>query len=145
MKKEQLKSLVGLVIKQGFPELLGEDIRVEFKSELDNLIEIGGLEDEGWFIEIDSSLKNLDESILIGGIAHELSHIIRDKRETWFEKLLYATSARYREATERDVDVVVIIRGYGRELLEFTKHSCQDWDHYKEDGLSVRELEILTK
>jgi hypothetical protein len=89
-------------------------------------------------------IDNALESILIGGIAHELSHIIRDRNETFVEKLFYKFSARYRESIERDIDTEVILRGVGKELLSFTKYSCKEWSHhYKEDGLSLRELEKL--
>ena len=41
------------VVKRGFPELLAEDIQVEYKHLEDALLEYGTLNPEGFYIEVD--------------------------------------------------------------------------------------------
>ena len=45
---------------------------------------------------------------------------------------------------ERNIDLQVILRGYGPQLLSFLRYSEEKgFPHYKEDGLSIRELSLL--
>lgn len=137
------RNLLNEVIVSGFPELLRLEIQVSFKTGLDTVMKIVSLAEEGWLIQIDDSLRKAERAVLVGGIAHELSHIVRDGRASWLHIFFYKCSARYREAIERDVDVDTILRGFGNELLSFTQYSENKWLHFKEDGLSPREVEFL--
>jgi len=138
------------VIKNAFPELMKVDIKIDFELIKDACMEIGELEDEGHYIEVDTSLMIIhdddENEILKGGIAHELSHIIRKPKgvfNIWIEKLLYKMSSRYRELDERNTDLITILRGYGNELLKFLKYCEQDYSRYEEDGLSQIEIKAL--
>ena len=145
---ENLAKLLDNVIRRGFPELLGEDIRIEFINLRDALLEYGELTHEGFYIEVDETLRNAPEKVLVGGIAHECAHIVADrpkeKGPISIDALAYRISSRYKILDERNTDLEVILRGFGQELLQFLQYSIQlGLDHYREDGLSIREIEIL--
>jgi len=136
------------VIQRGFPELLAEDIQVEYKHLKDALLEYGRLTEEGFYIEVDESLQNASEQVLAGGLAHELSHILVEKnlegRAISVDGLAYRLSKRYKTLDERNTDLEVILRGFGKDLLAFLEYAEKEGcPHYKEDGLSIREVKIL--
>lgn len=148
MTNHDLLQVLNRVIRRGFPELLGEDIQIEYYILKDALIHYGELTQEGFYIEVDESLKKAPQEALVGGIAHECAHIITDKslrrKHLSRDALAYRISIRYKTLDERNTDVEVILRGFGRELLEFLRYSEQlKLNHYREDGLSIREIEIL--
>jgi hypothetical protein len=144
MPKADLTELLEQTIIAGFPELTAVDISIDWAKDLDGLLELGELEDNGYFIEVDKSLRNASIDVLTGGIAHELAHIITDQNETIMEKLLYKFSAHYRTATERNTDLTAILRGYGHRLLAFMAFACKEWSYYPDDGLSAIEIKLLT-
>jgi hypothetical protein len=136
------------VVQRGFPELLAEDIQVEYKHLEDALLEYGTLNPEGFYIEVDESLMNASPQVIIGGLAHEFSHILVEKtsheRMMSRDMLAYRISKRYKTLDERNTDLEVILRGFGKDLLVFLEFSEKEgYPHYKEDGLSIRELKIL--
>ena len=136
------------VIQRGFPELLAEDIQVEYKHLEDALLEYGTLSPEGFYIEVDESLMKASQQVIIGGLAHEFSHILVEKtsheRMISRDMLAYRLSKRYKTLDERNTDLEVILRGCGKDLLVFLEFSEKEgYPHYKEDGLSLRELKIL--
>jgi hypothetical protein len=140
--------ILDTVISKGFPELLGEDIHIEYVTLKDALLSYGTLSPEGFYIEVDNILKNAPGGVLKGGIAHECAHIVFDKRRAnrtfSLDLFAYRVSSQYRILDERNTDLEVILRGFGRELEQFLKHSVKlGLDHYREDGLSMREIEIL--
>jgi hypothetical protein len=145
---ENLAKIRDRVIKKGFPELMNDDIQIEYSALDDALFEYGELSEEGFYIEVDTSLKDAPEEVIEGGLAHELSHILTDKKEdknlTLRDKLAYKFSLRYRGLDERNTDLLVIIRSFGNQLLAFLKYAEEKgFPHYKEDGLSIREIEML--
>ncbi len=136
------------VIRRGFPELLAEDIQVEYKYLKDALLEYGLLTEEGFYIEVDESLTNAPVQVLTGGFAHELSHMLVDKNfkdhSISRDRFAYKISKRYKTLDERNTDLEVILRGFGKDLLIFLEYSeKKGYPHYREDGLSIREVEIL--
>jgi hypothetical protein len=148
MGSVDLNRVIDGVIKRGFPELLGEDIRIEFTTLNDALLTFGKLSQEGFYIEVDESLRNASVDVLKGGIAHECGHIVFEKSKVnktfSIDMFAYRLSSRYRILDERNTDLEVILRGFGNELLLFLQHSVHlGLDHYREDGLSIREIEIL--
>lgn len=145
-----LREILDDVIKRAFPELLSEDIKIEYKKLKDAMLEYGMLSSEGAYIEVDKSLKEAPVNVIQGGMAHELAHILIDlkigKRKSLNDKLAYRISKRYKTLDERNTDLEVILRGFGSELCEFLIYCEKEgYDHYKEDGLSLRELKILLK
>lgn len=158
LKNSRLRDILDEVIRDGFPELLSEDIQIEFASLDDALMEFGDLTGEGYFIEVDNSLETvLDlkeihglkvENIIAGGVAHELAHIVAQKqmgrRLSIRDKIAYRVSKRYKTLDERNTDLDVILRGYASELFDFLNFAKESGlDHWKEDGLSIREVERL--
>ena len=148
MHVNDLPQIVDRVIAKRFPELLGEDIRIEYTNLHDSLLEYGELTGEGYYIEVDETLRNAPREVLVGGIAHELAHIVieknLDRKALSGDALAYRISSRYKTLDERNTDVEVILRGFGRELLDFLLYSEKlQLDHYREDGLSIREVRIL--
>jgi hypothetical protein len=148
MHENELSRIVDRVIVKRFPELLGEDIQIEYTGLRSSLLEYGELTGEGFYIEVDETLRNAPREVLIGGIAHELAHIVIEKnlgrRALSGDALAYRISSRYKTLDERNTDVEVILRGFGRELLKFLLYSEKlELNHYREDGLSIREVKIL--
>ena len=146
----ELTRILNEVIKRGFPELLGEDIQIEHLVLRDALLTYGELSHEGFYIEVDETLCNAPADVLKGGIAHECAHIVFDKlkgnKPFSLDMFAYKVSAQYKTLDERNTDLEVILRGFGTELLQFLKHSVHlGLDHYREDGLSIREIEILLR
>ena len=93
-------------------------------------------------------MKKAPKDIVLGGFAHELAHILTDKRQSQVLKLIdslaYKISKRYKTLDERNTDLQVIIRGYGPQLLAFLEYSEEKgFPHYKEDGLSIREVKAI--
>jgi hypothetical protein len=136
------------IIKKAFPELMDEDIQVEYAKLEDALLEYASLTGEGFYIEVDESLKKAPIEVLEGGFAHELSHILVDKTAgitaTIRDRLAYSISERYKTLDERNTDVNVVIRGYGSQLLAFLEYAEKEgFPHYKEDGLSILEVRAI--
>ena len=91
---------------------------------------------------------NASPQVIIGGFAHEFSHILLEKtaheRVISRDILAYRLSKRYKTLDERNTDLEVILRGFGKDLLVFLEFSEKEgYPHYKEDGLSIREVKIL--
>jgi hypothetical protein len=148
MERNGLSEILNSVIQRGFPELLSEDIRIEFVKVRHALMQYGELTGEGFYIEVDETLRKAPREVLIGGIAHECGHIVTDqsmgRRLFSGDVFAYRLSKRYKTLDERNTDLEIILRGFGKELLRFLKHSQElRLDHYREDGLAIRELEML--
>lgn len=136
------------MIIKSFPELIREDIQIEYLSLADALLQHGGFTEEGFYIEVDYSLKNCPKTIIQGGMAHELSHVLTDYNRnigaSLIDRILYKCIKNYKTMDERNTDLQVVIRGYGKELLDFLEYSEKEgYPHYKEDGLSIRELKQI--
>ncbi|MBW2990535.1 hypothetical protein KY348_02400 [Candidatus Woesearchaeota archaeon] len=143
-----LKEIIDKIIRDAFPELMSEDIKIEYKSLNDALLECGSLTGEGFYIEVDTTLENAPVEVKEGGLAHELAHVSKDRDKRLISKLRdrFASfiSKRYKTLDERNTDLEVIIRGYGPQLLSFLEYSeKKGFPHYKEDGLAIREVKSL--
>ena len=145
---QNLDEIRDKVIKKGFLELMDEDIQVEYKDLDDALFEYCGLTSDGYCIEVDNSMKDAPTDVMEGGFAHEFSHILTDieaarsfrRRDRWARRI----SKRYKTLDERNTDLHAIIRGFGPQLLAFLEYSHEKGlDHYKEDGLSIREVKAI--
>lgn len=146
----KLKELLEDIIESSFPELMNEDIQIEYKNLEDALMEQGGLTGHGYYIEVDNTLKKAPEKVITGGLVHKLCHILTDtqlgKRKSMADRLAYKISKRYKTLDERNTDLQVIIRGYGKQLLSFMEYSAKEgYDFYQEDGLSILEIKNILK
>lgn len=143
-----LEKIKDEIIQEAFPELLDEDVKIEYKPLSDALLAGGLLSPEGFYIEVDNSLKSAPKDVNIGGIAHEIAHFVVGKqlsiKKSFWDYVLYKVSARYRTLDERNTDLTVLIRGFGEQLLSFMRYTEEKgFPYYKEDGLSIGELTIL--
>lgn len=147
--KPDLQIILEATLK-GFPELRSKDITIQWVKLDDALLEVQPMDPDGWIIEVDKSMAKASQKSIIGGIAHELSHIVSElnwkKSTKLFDKILYSLSNRYKTLDERNTDLETILRGFGAELLEFLETTkAWDLDHYEEDGLHLREVQKLLK
>lgn len=131
-----------------YPELRSKDISVSWEDLEDALMEVQPMDPEGWIIEVDKTLKDSSPEVIVGGIAHELAHIVRElhfsQNTKFWDKLLYRYFRNYRTLDERNTDLEAVLRGFAPELLAFMEESEKhDLDFYEEDGLSIRELKTL--
>lgn len=63
--------------------------------------------------------KILNEKVLVGIIAHELSHFSIFQRGTWFKflKLYFTNTKKQAVQNERKTDKLAIKKGYGKEMI----------------------------
>ena len=85
---------------------------------------------------------------MYGGFAHELGHISKElmlkKEQTLMDKMIYRRSKTYKTLDERNTDLQTILRGYGPQLLSLLIYNEEKgFPHYKENGLSIREVSLL--
>ena len=141
-----LTAIVNGIVRTSFPELMDEDIQVTYAYINDAVMQSGAFKSEGFYIEVDTTVQDAPVEVLEGGLAHELSHLAEDRKESSFRRfrdsIAYRISPRYKRLVERDTDVETIMRGYGRQLIVFLQY-CEGkgCPHYREDGLSIREVQ----
>lgn len=82
---------------------------------------------------------------IVGGIAHELAHIVRDhglgplQRDWVFER--FASSRTYRSREERAADRRAVERGYGPHLIALTRFARKIGIRFeRENGLLTNEI-----
>jgi hypothetical protein len=111
--------ILRILIRRGFPELAGRDFRICFGN-YDSWMWYD-LSGRTFLIGVDNSLRAAPRRVLEGGFAHELAHVIRDRRLGPFQRGLaykrYCSLRPYRIRDERGTDLEVIRRGYGMQLL----------------------------
>lgn len=77
---------------------------------------------------VDKEVLNMNDRAITGCLVHELCHI-----ENW-------------NLSERDIDLMVINKGYGWELYEFLKYHDSIYEKYnKKDGLTKKEILKILK
>ncbi len=95
---------------------------------------------------MDYELEDTPREVKIGGIARKLAEIVLPRKydEGLGDKIAYRISGIYHALWGRNIDLEVVLRGDGKEMIAFLKY-CEKigHPHYKEDGLSIKELEIL--
>jgi len=137
-----LQEITSLIVLKAFPDLLQERIHTEYALLEDSFFEYGIL-GKDYFIEVKKSLETVDDQIVIGGIAHELCHIARDKKKGFFDSFLYKHNKYYRYMDERQTDLDVVLRGYGKNLMAFLKFRETQTLSYENEGITLIELEKL--
>jgi hypothetical protein len=141
--KININKIKNNVIKKGFPELSDEDIQIEWNDIKDSCFVLVPFKSEGYCIEIDNSMRKASVMVIEGGLAHEFAHIIDDIDKSKNIDL-GRISKKYRIYQERNTDLTVILRGYGKQLLKFLYYVEKlGFPRYKEDGLSIVEIEKL--
>ncbi|MBI4170961.1 MAG: hypothetical protein HY514_04650 [Candidatus Aenigmarchaeota archaeon] len=135
------------LLKEGFPDLLDEDISVKY-ARCKPYFDYDGSSKKGYRIRACLEMRRAPLQAVEGGLAHELCHIATEKflgkKQRKQDVKLNKKSKRYRTLDERDTDLRVILRGYGRQLLALLQYAERKGDTYhKDDGLSAREVEKL--
>jgi hypothetical protein len=113
------EAILRVLIRRGFSELAGRSFQIRFGDYDDWMwYDISG---DAFVIGVDNSLSGAPRHVLVGGFAHELSHIVRDLRLRPFQRARayerYGVHRHYRIRDEQSTDREVIRRGYGRQLL----------------------------
>jgi hypothetical protein len=92
----------------------------------------------------------LPRPIIVGGIAHELSHMVHDVPFFYAGTLMaqgrtYNTNKKARTREERETDERVIQRGLGNELLASAEWQLkkQEGEWYPDNGLHPDEIRTL--
>jgi len=144
-----LTDIKNRLIEKFFPELKNEKISTEYKKNLkDALFEYERPGKKRYFIKINELMKNAPLQAIEAGLAHEMAHIIKELKKGFFsscfEGFLYKVSDRYRIVDERDADLAIVLRGYGKHLLELYKYREKlGLPVYDDNGLSASEIKKL--
>jgi hypothetical protein len=92
--------------------------------------------------------EQMSDPALVGCIVHELCHAEFDAALSpsvfASNDRQYAADPQFRTSLEREIDLVVIKKGYGRELLALQTYHNQHYDAYEpSDGLTPEETQAL--
>lgn len=141
IKPEQIMKQM---LMKGFPDLLKESITLNYyRKRKDCFFEYASFADKTYSIDISDIMKNCPIAVFKGGLGHELSHIARARTENKTQLRLYKKYREYRTLEERETDLETIIRGYGKELMEFLRFIETIRPYKKDSGLSATEAEML--
>jgi hypothetical protein len=146
MKKAKLIALAKTIISTSFPALRGLMLNLKI-VETDDFVMAVSIEDREIHLEVSrEDAARMGRSVLTGVLAHELCHAEEDCRHGPFlEALLSWLSERIpslKTRMERRIDIAVIRKGYGNELLAFQRYHDQYYEPYDQtDGMTVEEIE----
>ena len=84
----------------------------------------------GYVVAFEREILTFSPKALAGCIAHELAHIVLEKRRPFFRGL-GSIGGIDRTGLERDTDLLVIERGMGEELFQFHKEHGKKYKAYK--------------
>jgi len=130
----QLKKYTRDLIDNSFPELKNKRILISYGQ-------LGPFWGISWWvlpflkiIVISPKAKNISPEALAGLLAHELSHQVIYQRESWLKyivrtPLIYTVFKKMVKNEERQVDRMVMDRGFGYQLYILTKIIDQDSSH----------------
>ncbi len=142
---------ISKIVNDGFPELKNITITAKYKKLKNSFMQVEYESETEYIIQIDTSLEGVNKDIMLGGIAHEIAHVFRNVCSnflgTIISGVMYRISSKYRTRDERETDLLVVERGFGKQLLAFLKYNDKYYYAYTEsDGLTVKELKkILAK
>ena len=88
----------------------------------------------------------MGHSVVTGVLAHELCHAAEDCRHGPFLETLFSWLSEripgLKTRMERRIDIAVIRKGYGNELVAFQRYHDQYYEPYDQtDGMTVEEIE----
>lgn len=147
-----LNASVHEIVEQAFPELgsLAISCRVTETAE-DFLAGIQWIRTDPPSIVITFSaedVRQMSDAALVGCIVHELCHAEFDAAlpPSLFaaNDQQYAADPEFRTSHEREIDLAVIKKGYGRELLALQTYHNQHYEPYQSsDGLTTEETKAF--
>ncbi len=147
---ENLDKCIRMIIDSGFPELSKTLITSSYSKMDYAYFEFSRNSRFSYHINVDKPLRKKKTEIIIGGLAHELSHISKEIKMNLIvssiDGFLYNKFDWYEKLDERNTDLLAVSRGFGKELLEFLKYADSKRKKYRsEDGLTVKVLEFILK
>jgi hypothetical protein len=150
MKKSKIIALAKTMISTSFPSLRGMTLILEI---LDSEDFVMATRLEGKEILLDVSREDaarMGRSVVTGVLAHELCHAEEDYRHGPFLEALfswlYERVPSLETRMERRIDLAVIRKGYGNDLLAFQRYHDLHYEPYDQtDGLTVKEIEEALK
>ena len=148
MKKAKLIALAKKIISTSFPALRGLTLNLKI-VETDDFVMAVSIEDREIHLEVSrEDAARMGRSVVTGVLAHELCHAEEDCRHghgPLLETLFSWLSERIpslRTRMERRIDIAVIRKGYGNELLAFQRYHDKYYEPYDQtDGMTVEEIE----
>jgi hypothetical protein len=148
MKKSKIIALAKTMISTSFPSLRGMTLILEI---LDTEDFVMATRLEGKEILLDVSREDAARmGRSVGVLAHELCHAEEDYRHGPFLEALfswlYERIPSLETRMERRIDLAVIRKGYGNDLLAFQRYHDLHYEPYDQtDGLTVKEIEEALK
>lgn len=97
------------------------------------------------FVYVTRSCRKMPDAALSGCLAHELVHLVQDKRIFFLFLPFVSLIRRFRLAAfERTTDTEAVARGFGKSLIAFSKWANGRYEEYNaEDGLTIPEIKKL--
>jgi hypothetical protein len=150
MNKSGMIALARAMISRSFPTLQGMTLKLEILDADDYVM---AMRLEGKEIHLDVSREDagrMKRSVLTGVLAHELCHAEEDyRRGPFLEALCFWLCEHFpslETRMERRIDLEVIRKGYGNELLDFQRYHDRHYEPYDHtDGLTVQEIEAALR
>jgi hypothetical protein len=146
MKKSDLIALGKKMISTSFPTLREMTLRVQI-LDTDDFVMAMRLEGKNICLEVSrEDAAKMGRSVTMGVLAHELCHAEEDCRNGPFLENMLSWLCeripRLETRMERRIDLAVIEKGYGSELLAFQRYHDLHYEPYDQtDGLTVEEIE----
>ena len=134
------------MISRSFPALRGMTLRVKIIDTEDYVMSVR-LESKEIHLEVSrEDAARMGRSAVTGVLAHELCHTEEDWRHGPFLETLFSWLSEcipsLKTRMERRIDIAVIWKGYGNELLAFQRYHDLYYEPYDQtDGMTVEEIE----
>jgi hypothetical protein len=147
-----LNATVHDIVERSFPELRSLDISCRLTETAEDFlagIQWNRADPPGVVITFSAEdVKQMSDAALVGCIAHELCHAEHDSALPLSvfsaNDQQYAADPEFRSNHEREIDLAVIKKGYGQELLALQIYHNQHYDAYQaSDGLTPEETEAI--
>lgn len=142
MKNQQLEDICKNIINKGFQELKTEKFCAYYTRLKDSFGDYDFAKN-AVVIRLDKkTLFDAPVPVLEGVIAHEISHVARDRhlRTSPVRTYLYSMFEWHRQRDERETDLLVIERGFGPQLLAFVEYIDKKGYYCGDGSLSMRAL-----
>ena len=115
-------------MRKNFPELHNLTIRTRFARLSESHLEVNQYDDGSYTIEVDApTFFTAPKEVIMGGLAHELGHIIREEQKTppgrKIGDFLYNKFFPYKDHEERQADQEAINHHYEDQLETFSRYA----------------------
>ena len=146
MKKANLIALAKTMISTSFPALRGLTLKLKI-IDTDDFVMAVWIEDSEIHLEVSrEDAARMGHGVVTGVLAHELCHAEEDRGHGPFLETLFSWFCEripsLKTRMERRIDIAVIRKGYGNELLAFQRYHDEYYEPYDQtDGMTVKEIE----